>query len=147
MPRLASVLLFVTVLFVSVPAISAVSVTLQDDSAPFGFLKDENVLVIDAPSQFLIEGTFNNVANSQLNITQQGLDGVFQSYSFTESPIDFLTTAVFGPGIYLFEASAAALDNTSSFNVEISAVPLPAAAWMFGAAIFGFAMFSVKRNR
>lgn len=128
------------------PAWSATSITLSDSTPDFfGFLEDENVLQITAPAKFAIEGNFTNTANSQLNITQLGNDGSFLSYSFTETPIDFVTPTFFNPGFYLFEAKAAG-DNTSSFAVTISAVPLPAAAWLFGSAILGFALFSTARR-
>lgn len=37
----------------------------------------------------------------------------------------------------------AAIDNV---NIEVSAVPLPAAAWLFGSALLGFIGFTKRRN-
>jgi hypothetical protein len=37
-------------------------------------------------------------------------------------------------------------DWGGSYNVTVSSVPLPAAAWLFGTAIIGFAAFSARRS-
>ncbi len=56
-----------------------------------------------------------------------------------------------GAGSYTFTLSGFALNAfdssvTSDYEIQVEAVPLPAAAWLFGSALVGFISFSRRRK-
>jgi hypothetical protein len=63
----------------------------------------------------------------------------------------FSETLSLAAGSYVFTLSGFAMNALNSsiysdYNLEITAVPLPAAAWLFGSALFGFISYSVRRK-
>ncbi len=117
-------------------------------TGPGDAMDDLAFLVLSVPSRQHIQSSFRNIAGPQLNIAQTAQNGGFTSYAFTYSPFD-LVTDVFAAGKYTFGAFAHSLGNTSapaSPPMTISRVPVPAAAWLFGSAILGFAVFTAARR-
>ncbi|MCG8070610.1 MAG: VPLPA-CTERM sorting domain-containing protein, partial [Candidatus Thiodiazotropha taylori] len=56
-----------------------------------------------------------------------------------------------GAGDYIFTISGFALNAidtkiSSDYDLTMSAVPLPAAAWLFGSALLGFVSYSRRRK-
>jgi hypothetical protein len=63
----------------------------------------------------------------------------------------FSETLSFDAGRYVFTLSGFAmnaLDSAvySNYDLSVQAVPLPAAAWLFGSALIGFISFSARRK-
>ncbi|MCU7814566.1 MAG: VPLPA-CTERM sorting domain-containing protein [Candidatus Thiodiazotropha sp. (ex Lucinoma kastoroae)] len=63
----------------------------------------------------------------------------------------FSETLSLGLGSYVFTVSGFALNALdprvySDYSIGIQAVPLPAAAWLFGSALIGFVSFSRRRK-
>ena len=115
---------------------------------PGDAMDDLAFLVLSVPYLQHIQSSFQNIAGSQWNIAQTAQNGDFTSYAFTYSPFDFITD-VFAAGKYTFGAFAYSLGNASapaSSRMTISRVPVPAAAWLFGSAILGFAVFTAARR-
>ena len=64
---------------------------------------------------------------------------------------DFTQYLSLGAGSYTFTLSGFAMNAfdgsiTSDYDVTVEAVPLPAAAWLFGSALVGFISFSRRRK-
>jgi hypothetical protein len=64
---------------------------------------------------------------------------------------DFSQNVALATGSYVFTLSGFAMNAldskiTSDYNLEITAVPLPAAVWLFGSALVGFISFSARRK-
>ena len=115
---------------------------------PGDAMVDLAFLTLNAPSRLHIQGSFQNIAGPQLNIAQTAQNGDFTSYAFTSSPFDLITD-VFAAGKFTFGAfaySVGNVDNPASYDMIISAVPVPATAWLFGSAILGFAVFTAARR-
>ena len=63
----------------------------------------------------------------------------------------FSETLSLGVGSYVFTLSGFAMNAidskvSSDYDLAIKAVPLPAAAWLFGSALIGFISFSARRK-
>jgi hypothetical protein len=63
----------------------------------------------------------------------------------------FSETFTLAAGDYIFTLSGFALSaidpkTASDYDLTMSAVPLPAAAWLFGSALLGFVSYSRRRT-
>lgn len=117
-------------------------------ATPGGAMVDLAFLTLNAPSRLHIQGSFQNIVGPELNVTQKAQNGDFTSYAFTASPFDLITD-VLAAGNYTFGAFAYSVGNASDpawYDLTISSVPVPAAVWLFGSAILGFAVFTAARR-
>ncbi|MGD8912192.1 MAG: VPLPA-CTERM sorting domain-containing protein [Candidatus Thiodiazotropha sp.] len=91
------------------------------------------------------EGSHSGMAGDSILMTNtsDGMDYKLGS--------NFMETLNFDAGSYVFTLSGFAmnaLDRSiySNYDLTIQAVPLPAAAWLFGSALLGFISFSARRK-
>jgi hypothetical protein len=93
----------------------------------------------------LFEGEHSGMAGDDLLLTNT-MDGADYHLGST-----FSETLSLGAGSYVFTLSGFAMNAldsavTSDYNLEVTAVPLPAAVWLFGSALLGFISFSSRRK-
>jgi hypothetical protein len=93
----------------------------------------------------LFEGDHEGMAGNDILLTNT-FDGTEYHLGSTFSESLSLAT-----GSYVFTLSGFALNAFSDaiysdYDLAITAVPLPAAAWLFGSALFGFISYSVRRK-
>jgi hypothetical protein len=93
-----------------------------------------------------VDGKSEGMAADDLLLTNtaDGTDYHLSGKSFVEY-LDL------GPGSYVFTLSGFAMNAfdsniNSDYEITLSAVPLPAAAWLFGSALIGFISFSRRRK-
>lgn len=99
------------------------------------------------PSGLLINfsGSHQGMAGDDLLLTN-----IKDETEYHLGPI-FSETLSLGVGSYVFTLSGFALSASkggvhSDYDLVIEAVPLPAAAWLFGSALIGFISFSARRR-
>jgi hypothetical protein len=109
-----------------------------NDMGPFKLNAAPNVSVSIVDSE--VEGTLN-ISSFSIN-SSTGFSGTFAD----------LTSAVFSQGALGTGAYTLTFDGFTdggigaTYDVPVSAVPLPAAVWLFGSAILGYATFSARRS-
>jgi hypothetical protein len=113
---------------------------------PHGNFLDSYSLTIDTPSlEFTIAGTHEGMLQDDLLLTNINTnEQIHLSSTFSET---FMLTT----GDYIFTLSGFALNaidpgTASDYDLTMSAVPLPAAVWLFGAALLGFVTYSRRSN-
>ncbi|MES9940616.1 MAG: VPLPA-CTERM sorting domain-containing protein [Candidatus Thiodiazotropha sp. 6PLUC2] len=105
----------------------SVSLSIRDNELTTSFIDLLNV------SQFTI------FDNASIALFSTGLDGDLTSTTFTLAGLSagLYTLRFIGDASGVFGAA---------YDVTVSAVPLPAAAWLFGSALIGFVAFSARRS-
>lgn len=63
------------------------------------------------------------------------------------SPMGSVFTVAAAPGLYEVVFNGFAPEWLGEFSVQVTAVPLPAAFWMFGSALMGLFAFARRRNQ
>jgi hypothetical protein len=113
---------------------------------PQGNFLDSYSLTVDVPSlDITFAGTHEGMFQDDLLLTnintneQFHLDTVF-SETFTLAAGDYIFT------LSGFALSAIDPKTASDYDLTMSAVPLPAAAWLFGSALLGFVSYSRRRT-
>lgn len=114
------------------------------------FLDTYSFTVEDPNLSIKIEGTHEGMAGNDLLLTNVNSGA---QYHLGEN---FSQALNFGGGEYIFTISGFALNGVdgncldgtkiSDYNLTMSAVPVPAAAWLFGSALLGFVSFSRRRK-
>ncbi|MCU7875017.1 MAG: VPLPA-CTERM sorting domain-containing protein [Candidatus Thiodiazotropha sp. (ex Lucinoma borealis)] len=97
------------------------------------------------PLDINFSGSHEGMAADDLLLTDTASG---QSYHLGNT---FSETLSLGLGSYVFTVSGFALNALdpkvySDYSLKIQAVPLPAAAWLFGSALIGFVSFSRRRK-
>jgi hypothetical protein len=94
----------------------------------------------------VFEGEQTGMAGGQMLLTDtsNGTDYLLDDKNFFEK-------LSLGKGSYVFTLSGFAMNALdknviSDYDLSIKAVPLPAAAWLFGSALLGFISFSARRK-
>lgn len=97
-----------------------------------------------------VDGKSEGMAADDLLLTNTA-DGT--DYHLTGNPLtgEFEEYLDLGAGSYVFTLSGFAMNAfdsnvNSDYEISLSAVPLPAAAWLFGSALIGFISFSRRRK-
>ena len=113
---------------------------------PSGNFLDSYSFTVDAESlEITISGTHEGMFQDDLLLTNIGTNEQYHLGS------TFSQTLSLGAGDYIFTISGFALNSidpkvSSDYDLTMSAVPLPAAAWLFGSALLGFVSFSRRRK-
>ncbi|MCU7935546.1 MAG: VPLPA-CTERM sorting domain-containing protein [Candidatus Thiodiazotropha sp. (ex Dulcina madagascariensis)] len=114
---------------------------------PVGNFLDQYSFSVTGPEGLDINfsGTHEGMFQDDLLLTNIGTD---EQYHLD---VDFSETLSLGQGDYVFTLSGFALNAidpniNSDYDLSIKAVPLPAAAWLFGSALIGFVSFSRRRK-
>jgi hypothetical protein len=111
-----------------------------------GNFLDSYSLSVEAPSlNVTFAGTHEGLFLDDLLLTNINTNEQFHLGTV------FSETFKLATGDYIFTLSGFALNaidpkNTSKYDLTMSAVPLPAAAWLFGAALLGFVSYSRRRT-
>ncbi|MCU7922799.1 MAG: VPLPA-CTERM sorting domain-containing protein [Candidatus Thiodiazotropha sp. (ex Dulcina madagascariensis)] len=114
---------------------------------PTGNFLDQYSFSVSNPNglDIIFSGTHEGMFQDDLLLTNIGTDTQYHlGVSFSE-------TLNLGQGDYVFTLSGFALNAidhkiNSNYDLSIKAVPLPAAAWLFGSALLGFVSFSRRRK-
>ncbi len=146
----ALAMLMVTAVGVQAASYDAGVFSSQGDSyatpQPYGNFLDSYSLTVDAPSlEISIAGTHEGMFQDDLLLTNITTNEQFHLGTV------FSQTFMLGAGDYVFTLSGFALNAlkpkiVSDYDLTMSAVPLPAAAWLFGAALIGFVSYSRRRT-
>ena len=113
---------------------------------PSGNFLDSYNFTVDVESlEITISGTHQGMFQDDLLLTNINSNEQFHLGS------TFSQTLNLGAGDYIFTISGFALNAldpkiNSDYDLTMSAVPLPAAAWLFGTALLGFVSFSRRRK-
>ncbi|MES9939147.1 MAG: VPLPA-CTERM sorting domain-containing protein [Candidatus Thiodiazotropha sp. 6PLUC1] len=113
---------------------------------PVGNFLDSYSLTVDSASLDInITGTHQGMFQDDLLLTNINTN---EQYHLGTT---FSETLSLGAGEYIFTISGFALNSidttlNSDYDLTMSAVPLPAAAWLFGSALLGFVSFSRRRK-
>jgi hypothetical protein len=113
---------------------------------PRGNFLDSYSLTVDAPSlDVTISGTHEGLFRNDLLLTNINTNEQFHLDTV------FSETFTLAAGDYIFTLSGFALNAidpkiASDYDLTMSAVPLPAAAWLFGSALLGFVSYSRRRT-
>lgn len=113
---------------------------------PYGnFLDTYNLSVGADTLPIVFAGNHTGMAGNDMLLTNITTN---EQYHLAES---FSETFNLGAGDYIFTISGFAMnaiDTTvkADYDLTMSAVPLPAAAWLFGSALLGFVSFSRRRK-
>jgi hypothetical protein len=112
---------------------------------PYGNFLDSYSMTVDGSMDVVFEGSHSGMYGEDLLLTNITTN---DQYHLAE---DFHEVLSLGAGDYIFTISGFALnavDETaaSDYDLTMSAVPLPAAAWLFGSALLGFVSFSRRRK-
>jgi hypothetical protein len=117
------------------------------DDGPF---TDMGIFTLD-------EAALVNVSISDTEVTSSGAILDVSTFTVTSNTgfsasIDNLTSYIFSLGsldagdyTLTFQGESAGVWG-GIYDVTVSAVPLPAAAWLMGSALFGFAVFSSRKS-
>jgi hypothetical protein len=114
--------------------------------SPSGNFLDSYSLTVDAASLDVnIAGSHQGMFGDDLLLTNLTTN---EQYHLGTT---FSETLTLGAGDYIFTISGFALNVTdtkisSDYDLTMSAVPLPAAAWLFGSALLGFVSYSRRRK-
>ncbi|MBW9257073.1 MAG: VPLPA-CTERM sorting domain-containing protein [Candidatus Thiodiazotropha sp. (ex. Lucinisca nassula)] len=113
---------------------------------PIGNFLDSYSLTIDVPSlEVNISGTHEGMFQDDLLLTNLTTNEQFHLGNV------FSETFILSTGDYIFTLSGFALNALdpkigSDYDLTMSAVPLPAAGWLFAAALIGFVSYSRRVN-
>ena len=109
---------------------------------PSGNFLDAYTFTVDTPTLGLnISGTHQGLYGDDLLLTNINTN---EQYHLGTT---FSETLSLVAGDYIFTFSGFALDSASAdYDLTMSAVPLPAAAWLFGSALLGFVSYSRRRK-
>ncbi|MES9854281.1 MAG: VPLPA-CTERM sorting domain-containing protein [Candidatus Thiodiazotropha sp. L084R] len=113
---------------------------------PSGNFLDSYHFTVDTPLlDITIGGTHEGMFQDDLLLTNLNSN---EQYHLGTS---FLETFSLTAGEYIFTISGFALNAidpkmNSDYDLTMSAVPLPAAAWLFGSALIGFVSYSRRRS-
>ncbi|MEW8337308.1 MAG: hypothetical protein AB2558_00835 [Candidatus Thiodiazotropha sp.] len=119
---------------------------------------------VNDPGTFTDTGTFTLLADSPISVSlvDNEIGSTFgpildvSSFTVTSggftATFDDLTSHVFSLGNLVADTYTLTFNGTSNgfagavYDVTVSAVPVPAAVWLFGSALVGFATFSARRS-
>ncbi|ODC01836.1 hypothetical protein A3197_05105 [Candidatus Thiodiazotropha endoloripes] len=113
---------------------------------PNGNFLDSYSLTVDSASlDITVAGTHEGMFGDDLLLTNITTN---EQYHLGTS---FSETLSLGAGDYIFTISGFALNAidtkiSSDYDLTMSAVPLPGAAWLFGSALLGFVSYSRRRK-
>jgi hypothetical protein len=112
---------------------------------PYGNFLDSYTLTVDGSMDVVFEGSHYGMYGEDLLLTNLNTN---DQYHLAE---DFNEVLSLGSGEYIFTISGFALNaiddaTASDYDLTMSAVPLPAAAWLFGSALLGFVSYSRRRK-
>ncbi|MET0122276.1 MAG: VPLPA-CTERM sorting domain-containing protein [Candidatus Thiodiazotropha sp. 6PLUC9] len=113
---------------------------------PTGNFLDSYHFTVDTPLlDIAIGGSHEGMFQDDLLLTNLNTN---EQYHLGTS---FLETFSLSAGDYIFTISGFALNAidpkmSSDYDLTMSAVPLPAAAWLFGSALIGFVSFARRRS-
>lgn len=89
----------------------------------------------------------SEITDAVLSILTFDMTSVLASTTVTagvESSLAWLMTSP--PGDYWIQFSGILVDSIDSYQLKISAVPIPAAIWLFGSALIGMIGFGRRRS-
>ncbi|MEJ2620656.1 MAG: hypothetical protein P8163_10440 [Candidatus Thiodiazotropha sp.] len=113
---------------------------------PYGNFLDSYSLTVYTPTLYVtFAGTHEGLFQDDLLLTNLNTNEQFHLGT------DFSETFTLAAGDYIFTLSGFALNaidpkTASDYDLTMSAVPLPAAVWLFGSALLGFVSYSRRRT-
>ena len=99
-------------------------------------------------SGFVRVGSPNNTATFDL-LDSDG-DSIFASGTAFTTNFTSGTSNIFGPvkaGTYVLKISGGGDNGAATYDVAVTAVPLPAAAWLFGSALVGAVVIGRRKRK
>lgn len=130
------------------------TVTIANDQSLDAIILDQFVTTEDRSFFAVEQGPQITAINSAATYLGSALVGAGAGASQGDDILDDLGGAIFGgsgfigalgPGTYTFWFQETAAEVDYSLNFQVSQVPVPAAAWLFGSALVGLA--GVKRKQ
>ena len=119
-----------------------------DDINKRTFFSDVYTLNVGGSFPLSIDGQHDGLRFQQLLLTDVNDlagDGWWKWYTLSEN--FQAEIAMVDPGTYKLKLSGKALSSSSFYELHLTAVPLPAAVWMFGTAILGLFGYRKLRTR